>query len=148
MTKGITQSYILQRINKNKENDCWEWTGGTQSRGYGITGIPKTRKKIVTHRASYEAFIGEIPKGLYVCHKCDNPPCCNPNHLFVGTQKENLQDMVRKGRCNPHMLQKTHCPLGHPYNEENTYRHNNRRHCKLCKRISFKKWYKKKRNKK
>lgn len=79
---------------------CWEWTGATFYKGYGNVrhwnGERWTNKS--AHIVMYEAAFGPVPEGLYVCHRCDNPPCCRPSHLFVGTQAENLQDMARKGR--------------------------------------------------
>jgi endogenous inhibitor of DNA gyrase (YacG/DUF329 family) len=74
---------------------CWEWMGSC-SRGYGVTHIDGSRE--FAHRFSWRDRNGEIPDGLDVCHKCDNPKCVNPGHLFVGTEKDNMLDMIKKGR--------------------------------------------------
>lgn len=83
------------RVDKRGEDDCWNWTGCV-SRGYGI--IHAWGKYQRVPRVSYQMFKGEIPDGMFVCHTCDNPLCINPKHLFVGTPKDNMQDMIRKGR--------------------------------------------------
>lgn len=86
--------------------NCWNWKksfkGNTSVKQYGHLTIgsrtDKTRKVISAHRYSYMVFNGKIPKGLYVCHKCDNPKCVNPEHLFLGTHQDNVDDRERKGR--------------------------------------------------
>jgi len=76
---------------------CWEWTGCLNNKGYGVmnTGDGSV---IYVHRFSYLIHIGEISKGLFVCHKCDNAKCVNPDHLFLGTHTDNMQDKTIKGR--------------------------------------------------
>ncbi|SRR5579883_375492 len=78
--------------------DCWEWMGARRDAGYGLIKIWGTRKNIGVHRFVCLALGGQINDDNHVCHSCDNPPCCNPDHLFVGTPKENHQDSVNKGR--------------------------------------------------
>ena len=82
----------------NKVNGCWEWTGATADKGYGQIKRPGTRRQIPAHRLSYLIHRGEIPDGKCVLHRCDNPCCVNPEHLFVGTKLDNAQDMVSKMR--------------------------------------------------
>jgi hypothetical protein len=77
---------------------CWVWTAGTASYGYGHFRIGS--KLIYTHRYSWELVNGAVPDGLMVCHKCDNSPCVNPNHLFLGTNSDNQRDSIEKGRGN------------------------------------------------
>lgn len=89
--------FILKNI--NKVNDCWEYTHRQDRYRYGeiVVGGRGGQHKLV-HRLIYEHYFGEIPDGMLVLHKCDNPPCCNPEHLFLGSQKENMKDMKDKGR--------------------------------------------------
>lgn len=96
--KDVKQS-ILDNIKINEITDCWEWQKGTDGRGYGSFKVFGKNKKV--HRASYEIFNGEIPNGLFILHSCDNPICCNPEHLTTGTNADNLRDMTRKGRNRP-----------------------------------------------
>jgi hypothetical protein len=79
-----------------KGPNCWGWSGHTRE-GYGVLTIGPNRQG-KAHRFSYELHNGPIPDGMDICHHCDNPPCSRPDHLFLGTQKDNQADMIAKGR--------------------------------------------------
>lgn len=83
----------------NKTDGCWLWTASTVKFGYGQFGVSKTIHKN-THRLSWEIHHGPIPVGMSVCHSCDVPACVNPDHLFLGTQRDNVLDCIAKGRSN------------------------------------------------
>lgn len=82
-----------------KTDTCWIWKGFVTGSGYGQVRLPwPSRRKTGAHRLSYMVHVGSIPPGAVVCHTCDEPLCVRPDHLFIGTQKDNQEDMVKKGR--------------------------------------------------
>jgi len=93
----LTKENILDHVEIDHASGCWVWKFSRNNKNYGRKKT-KQRNSTLAHRLSYEIFKGRIPEGLIVCHKCDNPPCCNPDHLFVGTFKDNSQDCIAKGR--------------------------------------------------
>lgn len=95
----------LKHVIKNTEG-CWGWHGTTVIRGYGRLSYKD--RPISAHRASWIIHKGSIPKGMFVCHVCDNPPCTNPDHLFIGTAQDNSLDMINKKRNKPNRGSK--CP--------------------------------------
>jgi hypothetical protein len=121
--------------------DCWEWLRYTNVDGYGR--LRWNEKYIGAHRVAWEKANGPIPGGMHVLHRCDNPPCVNPSHLFLGTNKDNMDDRDSKGRLNnkagiagaaAKKRAITHCPKGHLYDGENTYvNKRGQRSCRLCR---------------
>ena len=106
--RGLPTMPLDERLKANMvvnvTTGCWEWQGSKRN-GYGRITIGSrkdgTRRVAMAHRVSYELFKGEIPDGMEICHKCDNPCCINPNHLFAGTRQDNIDDREQKGRNNP-----------------------------------------------
>jgi hypothetical protein len=88
------------KVQKGNSNDCWLWTGALSHNGYGLIswGGRGKHKNQRAHRIAYQIFFEKSPSGFQVLHKCDNRKCCNPHHLFLGTSKDNTDDMMKKGR--------------------------------------------------
>jgi hypothetical protein len=120
-----------------KTDGCWVWIAARNPLGYGLASVES--RTIKAYRVSWELSNGPIPKGLCVLHRCDNPPCVNPDHLFLGTIRDNNIDRQRKGRTKNldlgpgHYRARTHCPAGHPYDGTNVrFRPDGRRRCAAC----------------
>lgn len=92
MTARCDIRTFWDRVDHTDANGCWTWTGPRNGNGYGTFGPGRA------HRVAWELVNGPIPDGLCVLHRCDNPPCVRPDHLWVGTRSENTQDMLQKGR--------------------------------------------------
>ena len=96
-----TKKRFWKHVDKRGENECWEWKAYCNSLGYGQIMVthPKSRCAQYVHRVSWIIHNKEIPLGMCVLHKCDNPSCVNPDHLFLGTRADNNHDMINKGRA-------------------------------------------------
>lgn len=90
-----------ERVIRYPDTECWGWNGGNSGFGYGVM-TNENGRNIHAHRVSWRIHFGAIPAGLDVCHTCDNPPCSNPAHLFLGTHKENMLDCSAKKRSAAH----------------------------------------------
>ena len=120
------------RLSKQSDG-CWIFQGSLNADGYGQ--ISRDGRGVRLHRLAWEEANGPIPKGMRVCHRCDMPACCNVAHLFLGTQQDNVTDMIAKGRFKgaSHLnALKTHCPRGHEYTPENTLTYRGMRTCRQC----------------
>jgi HNH endonuclease len=126
--------WFWPQVERDTESGCWNWTGSRLPSGYGR--LKGRRQAPSAHRFSYEQFIGPIGPGLQVCHRCDNPPCVNPMHLFSGTAADNMRDRDAKGRgAKPPVRwghQVTHCRHGHEYTPANSSYYKGRRRCLIC----------------
>ncbi len=145
-SKSIAELFWV-KVDKSKgqgpTGTCWQWTASkhkTKNRGcFHING-----KSIEAHRASWLINKGLIPSDLSVLHTCDNPSCVRPTHLFLGTQADNMKDMVQKGRHGKPLAKRSHCKNGHEFTPDNTrLRKQNgstHRQCIVCIQITNKKW--------
>jgi len=128
---------FLMQVTVRSSYECWDWNGYKNRNGYGEINTGKRKsgsyKSEGASRVAYRLYKGEIG-GLHVCHHCDNPGCVNPDHLFLGTHQDNMNDMVSKGRgIQARRKSQTHCIRGHALIEENLQKRSDTdRVCKLC----------------
>lgn len=122
-----------------KSPGCWQWTGAGDPYGRFQRGH-KDEGMVNAHVFSWQLHFGDVPEGLFVCHKCDNKKCVNPDHLFLGTNQENQLDAVAKGRHRNGNMAKTHCKRGHAFTPENTWVYRGDRFCKICKAMHTRNW--------
>lgn len=119
------------------ESGCWEWQAGKGEGGYGAISSRQYKTKMA-HRVAYAMMVGD-PTGRSVLHRCDNPPCVRPDHLFLGTQQDNLLDMRAKGRGRNSRVEaqkaQTHCKRGHEFTPADTRPDTGKRQCRECNRL-------------
>jgi hypothetical protein len=123
--------------------ECIEWDGARTSAGYANAWDKRRKRTELVHRLVWEEERGPIPPGAFVCHRCDNKPCINIDHLFLGTPLDNMRDMIGKGRAKGNgFKEKTHCKRGHLFDAANTYwlTRGRGRACRECARLSSEKY--------
>jgi len=119
------------------DSGCWEWTGSRNEKGYGRFNAGG-HSPIGAHRYAWQLAYGPVPPGRMVLHECDNPPCVNAAHLFLGTAADNMTDMVAKGRS----CRRDECRAGHAMSGDNILiRKGGGRSCRECSRIRSRNWY-------
>lgn len=151
MPRIYTRLTLAEKLSRHVNNwggaGCWEWVGAKLVRGYGH--LSHEGKYLLAHRVSYELHNGPIPDGLLVLHSCDNPACVRPDHLWVGTPKQNTEDMHKKGRGatgskRPNAKKRTHCNKGHEMTPGNIVITGTARRCRICheetRRAVMKRW--------
>jgi HNH endonuclease len=136
---SLTPALIRERLTPKLQADdeCLVFMGARARKGYGHMTI--CGKNYRTHRLAWIAAYGPIPEGMCVLHHCDNPPCCNVDHLWLGTSADNNADMIAKDR--QYQRPKTLCLHGHPFEGSNLYVDpKGRRSCRTCRRVKARAW--------
>lgn len=136
--RGLSPDEKMQAlVDRQGPDECWDWTAGRTALGYGF--FRYQGKRYYAHR--WAVGLGPGDDGVAM-HTCDRPPCCNPAHIVVGTQQENIRDAIEKGRMGRKVgskdskprPRKATCHRGHLLSGENLYEHEGRRHCRQCRR--------------
>lgn len=99
--RGSLEDRFWPKVDRRGADECWPWLAGHYPYGYGCIYLATKKRMEPAHRASWMIHFGPIPNRMHVLHKCDNPECVNPRHLFLGTNNDNVQDKMRKGRLDP-----------------------------------------------
>lgn len=134
-------AYLMSRLwrrSRIADNGCWEWLGSRDAFGYGRIRVGNTKSSLC-HRAAYQTIVGPIPDGLFLDHLCRNPSCWRPDHLQPVTARENAHRSPLNQAAWKAKREITHCPHGHPYDEENTLWCQGKRACRECGRIRHRK---------
>ena len=140
-TKAEAVEAFWKRVQPANADGCREWQEQSRHpKGYGLLRF--LGKSTRAHCVVWELAHGPVPPGKMVCHTCDNAPCCELTHLYLGDNGTNMRDRSDRGRCVA--KEKTRCPSGHPYDEENTYvSKRGDRMCRECGRIRHREWLRK-----
>jgi hypothetical protein len=127
------REYFDKNYSPEPTSGCWLWLGLSINE-YGVIYVNNVYKNVYAHRMAAHLYLNfDLNSDLQVLHKCDNPICVNPNHLFIGTNLDNHQDKAEKGRARNGNSEKTHCPKGHEYTLDNINMLHGTRNCRICK---------------
>ncbi len=132
-TFGLPERF-WSKVDRRGPDECWPWTRCKNQRGYGLFSIKN--RHFSASRVLMMAIYGPQPKHIFACHSCDNPSCCNPAHIWTGTNSDNIRDSFQKGRSVRPF--KTHCPRGHEYVHKNK---KGESICRICVRASNNRGY-------